>query len=305
MRIVEPTTENIILAATALRAGELVGMPTETVYGIAAIATNAEAVAKVFEVKGRPAENPLIVHVASRDQLAEVASSFPKEAQKLADAFWPGPLTLVLPKTSAVPDSVTAGLNTVAVRMPAHVTALALIETTGAPLAAPSANLFMAVSPTRPEHIAPEIAEGLAYILDGGPCAVGIESTVVDCTGEIALLRPGGVSHEQISQVLGHNVVRAEIRGKSPGQYRRHYAPRAPITFVKRLRPENAGLSLRASESSIQIQMPKDPEGYAALLYSALIHLDELFVDAICIEEPPKTQDWEAIWDRLRKASAQ
>ncbi|MEZ0325712.1 MAG: L-threonylcarbamoyladenylate synthase [Fimbriimonas sp.] len=305
MRLLDPTAENIMLAATALRAGKLVGMPTETVYGIAAVATNQEAIWKVFELKGRPADNPLIVHVASRDQVAEVASTFPADAQKLADAFWPGPLTLVLPKTSAVPDSVTAGLQTVAVRMPAHVTALALIETTGAPLAAPSANRFMSLSPTRPEHISDDIAAGLAHILDGGPCEVGIESTVVDCTDGLRVLRPGGIAREMISHAVGARVRMQEVQGKSPGQYRRHYAPRTPVVLVKRLCSEDAGLTFDySSVSSQQIAMPRTPVAYAAKLYSALAHLDGLLLERICVEEPPRNTDWEAVWDRLRKAAS-
>ncbi len=304
MRLLAPTSENIILAASALREGGLVGMPTETVYGIAAIATDPEAVRKVFEVKGRPADNPLIVHVASRDQVAEVVSSFPSEAQKLADAFWPGPLTLVLPKASAVPDSVTAGRGTVAVRMPAHVTALALIETTGAPLAAPSANRFMSLSPTSPEHISEAIAAGLAFILDGGPCQVGIESTVVDCTGEIRVLRPGGISREQVAQVVGHKVASAEARGVAPGQYARHYSPQTPLLLVKRLQPGDAGLTFGVPASKAQITMPRDPQSYGTMLYAALFQLDQLLAKTINVEEPPNSSEWEAVRDRLQKASA-
>jgi L-threonylcarbamoyladenylate synthase len=280
-------------------------MPTETVYGLAAIATNRDAVWKVFEVKQRPADNPLIVHVASRDQVAEVASSFPDDAQALADAFWPGPLTLVLPKTAAVPDEVTAGLGTVAVRMPAHVTALALIETTGAPLAAPSANKFMSVSPTRPEHISAEIAARLAYVLDGGACEVGIESTVVDCTERVQVLRPGGVSREALSKVVGYSVQMADAPRKSPGQYRRHYAPKARLVLVKSLEKDQPGLTFGEARSQGRIQMPGDPEAYASRLYSALYALDQLGLESIGVEEPPRKPAWEAVWDRLRKASSQ
>jgi L-threonylcarbamoyladenylate synthase len=305
LKIVHPSPTNIALAAEAILAGDLVGMPTETVYGIAADATNEMAVRRVFEAKGRPADNPLIVHISYLDQIEGVARLFPESARRLAQRFWPGPLTIVVPKSRTLPSAVTAGLDTVAVRMPAHPVAQALIEASGRPLSAPSANLFTAMSPTRPDHIPVALAEKLAMILDGGPCEVGLESTVVDCSGEVCrLLRPGAVTRERLEAVLGQLTVGGESERRSPGTYPRHYAPRTPLHLVNRLGPGQPGLTFEPMENDRQVQMPLNAEAYAAGLYAALHHLDSLGLEAIYVQRPPASPDWEAIQDRLKKASA-
>ena len=280
-------------------------MPTETVYGLACIATNREAVRKVFEAKGRPADNPLIVHISNFEQVAELTEGASREAEELAGAFWPGPLTLVLKKRSLIPDEVTAGRDTVALRIPAHPIARSLIQATGAPLAAPSANRFMALSPTRAQHIAPDVAERLTLILDGGPSEVGIESTVVDCTEAVRILRHGGISRAQIEAVLGHPISAGDERTKAPGQYPRHYAPRTRVELVPRLGPEDAGLTFDDPCNPQQIKMPPDPAAYAARLYNALHALDCQDLSVLKVQSPPTTDAWEAVWDRLKKASTE
>jgi L-threonylcarbamoyladenylate synthase len=302
VRIVPPTEENVREAARLLREGALVGMPTETVYGIAAVATDREAVRGTFEAKRRPPENPLIVHLARLEDVERVALAFPEEAHHLAERFWPGPLTLVLPKRPEVPHETTGGLDTVAVRVPAHPVARRLIEAADAPLSAPSANAFTALSPTRAEHIAPDIAERLALILDGGPCAVGIESTVVDFSGsEPRLLRPGGVSRAQLEEVLGRALGSPTGKRKSPGMYPRHYAPRTPLRLVPALAPEDAGIAFGPPQHSGQISLPRDPNAYALALYDALHRLDSMDLPEIKLQEPPRDEAWEAVWDRLGK----
>jgi L-threonylcarbamoyladenylate synthase len=302
MLILPPSEDSIRAASQALLAGELVGMPTETVYGLAAVATNPAAIERVFRVKGRPSDNPLIVHLADVERVPQVATGISREAEQLAAAFWPGPITLVLLKNSVIPDSVTAGRPTVAVRVPSHPVALALLRATDRPLAAPSANLFTSLSPTRAEHIDPEIGDQLAMILDGGPCEIGLESTVVDCTGSPVILRPGRIRQEEIEAVLGHHVPFAEAKGKAPGQYPRHYAPRTPLMLVTKLRPQDAGLTFGPANEG-QIQMPADPDRFAARLYAALHELDQLGASRVYVEKPPLDPQWNAVWDRLRKAS--
>jgi L-threonylcarbamoyladenylate synthase len=306
MRIVPASAEAVAEAAQLILNGELVGMPTETVYGIAANALNPEAVARTFAAKGRPPENPLIVHVANVEWLDRVASPIPESALLLAEQFWPGPLTLVLYKQSRVPDVTTAGLNTVAVRAPSHPVARALISSAGVPLSAPSANPFGALSPTRAESIAPELGDQLAMILDGGPCEVGIESTVLDLTSEKpTILRPGRVSRTDIEGVLSREVDYAETRShKSPGNYDRHYAPRTPTQLTERLTSDQAGLTFHTPTNPDQIHMPTDPVPYGALLYESLQKLDEKGLDQISIETPPMHDEWRAIWDRIRRATS-
>lgn len=302
MKVLAATPENIRFAGEALRRGELVGLPTETVYGIAAVATNRAAVLATFELKRRPAENPLIVHVNSLEQIYELVESLPAEAAVLARAFWPGPLTIVMQKSSSVPNEVTAGLSTVAVRYPSHPVAQSIIGAADAPLSAPSANRFMGLSPTRAEHVDPSILAGLACLVDGGPCAVGVESTVVDCAGDgVAVLRPGGISAEQIQSVIGTLRDRQSEERRSPGQYRRHYSPRTPVRLVPRLDCDDDGIAIGESLGSNQISLPEDPAGYAAALYAALHDLDELGLDLISVQAPPKTPEWSAVWDRLDK----
>jgi len=318
--ILEASEENIARAARAIREGKLVGMPTETVYGIAADATNVAAVRQTFSVKGRPAGNPLIVHLASIEAVSDVALEFPHVARALAEAFWPGPLTLVLPKRDCIPAEVTAGLDTVAVRIPAHPVAHRLLELAVCPVSAPSANVFTRLSPTRAADIAPEIAGRLEVILDGGSCEFGIESTVVDCSsGGVRVLRLGALSSAEIQgaldrsgadQTLAH-VPRShdEADGsagsafRSPGQFAKHYAPRTPLALVERLAESDVGLTFGIAKGTGQISMPLDPRAYAATLYAALATLDRIGAGRISVESPPDGPEWDAVRDRLRRAT--
>ncbi len=305
-KIAQPTAANIAAAAEAIQNGELVCMPTETVYGIAADATNPEAVEKVFTAKDRPADNPLIIHISDFVQLEDVVREWPNAAEILANRFWPGPLTLVLKKSPMIPDAATGGLDTVAVRMPDHPVALELIEACGVPLAAPSANRFMHLSPTRADHVDPQIAARVAMILDGGPCKVGLESTVVDVsTHPPRILRPGGVSRGDIQAALGRPLGQMPPNGlrKSPGLYTRHYAPKAELILVDEVPNGEPGLVFGNAKSEGQIRMPDNPGAFAAALYAALYRIDETGVEKIYIQTPPDDPAWEAVHDRLRRAA--
>jgi len=305
MKILEPTEDAISEAVTALRNGWLVGLPTETVYGIAAIATDEGAVRSTFALKGRPAENPLIVHVASMRQVEAITLSIPGLAIKLAEAFWPGPMTLVLPKSSIVPDTVTGGLGTVAVRIPRHPVALRILKAVNAPLSAPSANEFMGLSPTRAEHISPRILQGLACVIDGGPCEIGVESTVVDCSSQRpAILRPGGITQEQVESVIGSLSQFQPFERRSPGLYAKHYSPKTPLRLVSELDPTGAGIVFGEPQNQDQIQLPSDPAGFASKLYATLFELDGRGLNEILVEAPPRSNEWAAVWDRLSKAAA-
>jgi L-threonylcarbamoyladenylate synthase len=238
-RLVQADPQGIALAAEVLREGGLVAFPTETVYGLGANAFDAEAAAGIFIAKGRPADDPLIVHIARDRDFGRVARRVPAAARALARAFWPGPLSMVLPKREAVPPIVTAGLETVAVRMPAHPVARALIEAAGVPVAAPSANLFSRPSPTRAEHVADDLGGRIDLIVDGGPTNYGVESTIVDMSGvPYRLLRPGGLPSEAIESILGAPLAvppRTSVAGPqlSPGLLDTHYAPRTPLVVVE------------------------------------------------------------------------
>lgn len=303
MKVVLPTEANIILAAQAIRDGRLVGMPTETVYGLAANALDEKAVRATFAAKGRPADNPLIVHLASAEDVSSVASSIPEAAQTLMARFWPGPLTLVLPKRPEVPDVTTGGLDTVAVRVPAHPVARALIAAAERPISAPSANPFMGLSPTRAEHLDPALGEHLALVLDGGPCEIGLESTVVDASGEeVRLLRPGRISKAEIEAALGRPVAEgAGEKRRSPGMYPRHYAPKTAVRLMEALGVA-PGIRLGGVAGEGQIALPSDPAGYGAGLYAAMHEMDARGLGEILIETPPEGPEWAAIWDRLRRA---
>ncbi|MBO8126090.1 MAG: threonylcarbamoyl-AMP synthase [Firmicutes bacterium] len=224
-------------AAGLLASGEVVAFPTETVYGLGANGLDSRAVKKIFAAKGRPADNPLILHIAEPETLHEIVADIPERAQILIRRFWPGPLTMVLPKKPEIPSEVTAGLSTVAVRMPAHPVAKALIAAAGVPVAAPSANISGRPSPTRAEHVWEDLAGKIAAVVDGGQCGIGLESTVIDLSGEVPyLLRPGGITLEQLEAVLGRVEVAGEVAAsqtpKAPGMKYRHYAPKAPLWIV-------------------------------------------------------------------------
>ncbi|MEZ5163632.1 MAG: L-threonylcarbamoyladenylate synthase [Fimbriimonadaceae bacterium] len=307
MSILTPTPDAIREAARVIREGGVVVMPTETVYGLACHALNEKAVQRVYEIKGRPSDNPLIVHIADASWLPKVAREVSDLAKKLAAKYWPGPLTMVLPKQTSVPDLTTGGLDTVAVRVPSHPVARRLIEEAGVPVAAPSANLFMALSPTSAQAVDAEISLEVPIILDGGPCEVGLESTVIDLTDNPPrILRPGGVTRADLQAMvgmpLGHQPPSA-IRN-SPGQYERHYAPRAVVTIVDAMEANQAGLTFESASGPTQVRMPRDPKAYATALYGAMRRLDIMGVAEIFVVAPPDSEEWEAVWDRLKKASA-
>jgi L-threonylcarbamoyladenylate synthase len=302
-------------AAEVLRAGGLVAFPTETVYGLGANALDAAAVARVFEAKGRPATNPVIVHVARASDVVNVCAEWPATAARLAERFWPGPLTLVVPKGDAVPELVTAGGNTVAVRCPNHPVARALIEFAGVPVAAPSANRSTELSPTRAEHVAKSLNGRIDFVLDGGPCSGGIESTVVDVTSSVPrVLRPGLISAPQIAQVVGRVEVGASAEGvaRSPGQMARHYSPRTPLVLsedpdTEHRRLKDMGLRVISVGFDLIYEyrfIPNDPEGYASDLYATLHALDAEGWDRIVIELPPDAPEWAGVRDRLLRAAA-
>jgi L-threonylcarbamoyladenylate synthase len=285
-----------------IRAGELVAFPTETVYGLGANALDPAAVAKIYAAKGRPPGSPLIVHVDSVEMARGLAREWPEKAEKLARRFWPGPLTLVLPKQPHVPDALTAGLDTVGIRMPADPIALALIQEAGLPVAAPSANRFSELSPTTAQHVRDAMGDRVAMVLDGGRTTVGIESTVLSLAGpEAILLRPGMISQAQIEEVIGHvRVEQAMTRSAhpAPGMHRRHYSPKTALILVKPGQPPSGGHGVR-------LQMPADPSQYAAVLYERLHQADSENWDWIEIELPPDDPAWAAIRDRLERAAAQ
>lgn len=308
--MVEP--ELIRKAAELLRHGGLVAFPTETVYGLGANALDAAAVARIFQVKGRPSTSPLIVHVASIQAARELAREWPPTAQTLAERFWPGPLTLVLARNPRIPDIVTAGLDTVGLRMPAHPVALELLRAAGVPVAAPSANRFGRVSPTRAEHVRQALGDAVDLILDGGPTELGLESTVLSLAGPPTLLRPGMILREQIEELIGP--VRAAPRTRkgeaqpSPGLHPRHYSPATPLVLVTDgALPAGRGAYLwirRPAAAARAVRMPPRARDYAARLYETLLQLDREGWDWIAAEMPPEEPEWAPILDRLRRAAA-
>lgn len=301
-------------AAELIRAGELVAFPTETVYGLGANALDAVAVEKIYAAKGRPATSPLIVHVGSVEMARGLVREWPERADVLAARFWPGPLTLVLPKAAGVPDRVTAGLDTVGIRMPANSLALALIQEAGVPLAAPSANRFTELSPTTAEHVRRSIGDRVAMILDGGPTTVGIESTVLSLAGAgPMLLRPGMVRRAQIEEVIGSiELAPQPAEGEahaSPGMHARHYSPKTRLVIVRdgRLPAGGRGAYLwiaHPADAARCIEMPNDPGKYAAMIYGALHDADAEGWDWIAVEKPPMDAGWDAIRDRIERAAA-
>lgn len=282
-------------AARLILEGQLVAFPTETVYGLGANALDAAAVARIFEAKGRPRTSPMIVHVSSIEMARALSSEWSTAAAHLAARFWPGPLTIVVRKTAAIPDIVTAGLPTVGLRCPAHPIALDLVRTAGVPIAAPSANRFTELSPTTAAHVRKSLA---AMVLDGGPSTVGIESTVVSvATTPPRLLRLGAISRAEIEAVIGP-VDLASPTGphESPGMHPRHYAPRTPLVLIDPGAPLPAGRIAR-------IPFIGSPPEYSARLYATLHALDAESHDAIAVELPPDTPEWAAVLDRLRRAA--
>lgn len=323
-----PDPAAIAGAAEVLRAGGLVAFPTETVYGLGADGLNPAAIARVFHAKGRPPHNPLILHVADTASARELASAWPATADRLAAAFWPGPLTLVVPRAATVPDLVTGGGATIALRRPAHSVAAALIASVGRPIAAPSANRSTRLSPTRAEHVLADLDGRIEMILDAGPTPGGLESTVLDVTTmPPAILRPGLVTATRIESVIGplrHHDASSEaapsLPRRSPGLDARHYAPRAALecfdgdaaAHVARLRGGGAKIGwLRFGPipqmpglDALSVSMPMTATDYAARLYAVLHDLDRAGVERIVVEWPPATEEWRAVRDRLARASA-
>ena len=321
-----PQKRLILTAAEALRRGGLVAFPTETVYGLGADAFNADAVRQIFVAKGRPLDNPIIVHIASVADLKALASNVPEVAGKLIERFWPGPLTLILKKAPGVPDDVTGGLDTVAVRMPQNKIALALIKALGHPIAAPSANLSGRPSGTTARHVLQDFAGKIDMILDGGPVAVGVESTVLDLSRKPpAILRPGAITQEDLEPLVGRVVMGRGAEGKkrSPGTRYRHYSPRARVTLVEpgdekaiaELAKQYAAAGKRVAvvarhftssgrERPIVRIMPQELEEYARQIFAVLRELDELAVDEIIVEKTEEKGIGVAIMDRLKRAAA-
>lgn len=311
-------------AVRILRAGGLVAIPTETVYGLAADASNPAAVRRLYQIKGRPPGHPVIIHIAGIEALPRWASRVSEDARRLAEAFWPGPLTLILPRTGAVVDEVTGGRDTVGLRVPDHPLTLALLRAFDGGLAAPSANRFGRVSPTTAADVLADLGGDVDLVLDGGPCGVGVESTIVDCSEEGAppvILRPGGVTAEQIEVALGHPVRRtAGGPSRAPGMLPAHYAPHAQVIVVEN--PEDAlalagthastgkrtGLltprAMRAPEGVIALIAGETPEAYAALLYDRLREADRLGLDLLVVVPPPAVGVGVAVRDRLTRAAA-
>jgi L-threonylcarbamoyladenylate synthase len=307
-------------AAALLRRGGLVAFPTETVYGLGALALEPLAVRAIYAAKGRPLGNPLIVHVLGEDDARPLLARWPIEARQLVARFWPGPLTLVLPRTSIVPDEVTAGGETVGVRAPSHPVARALLERVGAPLAAPSANSAQHVSPTSAAHVLRDLNGRIDAVLDGGRCSVGIESTVLALDGPVPrLLRAGAISRAQLEEMLGpidEGPRPGAQVAQSPGQQHRHYAPAAVVrlaapaelaALAARL-PGRIGVLLRgdtpAPSAAAVARLPAEPAGYARELYAALRELEDSECDTILVEQVPAGGEWDAIRDRLTRAAA-
>lgn len=282
-------------AAELLRAGELVVIPTETVYGLAANALDEAAVQRIFAAKGRPRSSPLIVHVADLATARELVREWSPHAEALAARFWPGPLTIILPKSVSIPDIVTAGLPSVALRMPSHSVALAVIRAAQLPLAAPSANRFTQLSPTTAEHVREGLGDAVEFIVDGGACTVGIESTVISLTGVVPrILRPGVISRPQIEEAIGP--VEEGAGAESPGQHPKHYSPRTRVVIGE---SPGEGNGTRLDFSN----MPYGAAAYAELFYGKLHELDQQEYDWIAIELPPDTPEWAGVRDRIIRAA--
>jgi len=313
---------DITHAAAQLKAGELVAFPTETVYGLGADAANVDAVRKIFAAKGRPASHPLIVHLADAVQLANWAHDIPPAAHRLAKTFWPGPLTLVLKRNPRVSDTVTGGQDTVAIRVPAHPVAQALLREFGGGVAAPSANRFGRVSATTAAHVREEFGDIVACVLDGGAADVGIESTIVDCSREQpTLLRPGWITPQQLEAALGVPLAAPDVNApRAPGTLDKHYAPQTPVMLMegdlvielaRSLTRQGKRVAVLARtalrpliDGIVWIAAPADAAGYAHVLYANLRELDHAGCAAILVEQPPEVPEWFAIRDRLNRAAA-
>jgi len=292
-------------AVSVLLSGGLVGMPTETVYGLAALATDAAAVKKVFDVKGRPYHHPLIVHVPN---IAEAMKwgFFSTDAVQLSTAFWPGPLTLLLPRTPLAPDWVTGGRDTVAIRVPDHRIAQEFLTKVGSGVVAPSANKFGKVSPTLPEHVIHDLGEEIDMVLDGGECSVGVESTIVECIGDnTQILRQGGVTREQIEQVLHRSIITEFGESRAPGMMKSHYAPNARVVLFETLPEAEATCAEHLiNRLTCRVLFHQDSAVYAHRLYQDLRQADLDDISIICAVLPPSGGIGDAVRERLGKAAA-
>ena len=322
VRVVRATQVEIETAVQALRDGELVAFPTETVYGLGANAQNPAAVARIFEVKGRPTTHPVIVHLDSPRYLHRWVREVPDNATRMAERFWPGPLTIVMPRAPNVHDIVTGGQDTVAVRVPAHPMAQQLLNAFGGGIAAPSANRYGRLSPTRAEHVRDELGEAVRVILDGGECQVGLESTIVACEGQnVRLLRPGAVTASQLRSVVGELIVGADLQSpRVPGSTPSHYAPTTPMVIVpsgeidaqaaalssggRRIAVLAQRLPLKAHKYVTWVNAGKRPEQYAQDLYANLRTLDKAGCQQILVQEVPHDERWDAVSDRLLRAAS-
>lgn len=315
-----PDATAIERAVALLEAGELVAFPTETVYGLGADAENPAAVARIFAAKGRPATHPLIVHVSSLAAARAWAVEVPPAAERLAEAFWPGPLTLVLPKSARVPAAVTGGQASVGLRAPAHPVARALLAAFGRGIAAPSANRYGRISPTRAADVREELGDRVALVLDGGDCEVGLESTIVACLGgRVTLLRPGSISRSQVEDIVGRVEQPGADAPRAPGSDRSHYAPGTPLAIVPAAVLKGAVEAALARGEHVAVlartasfaesghvtwrRMPEAPAAYGKALYAALRALDATGADRILVEAVPGGEPWAAVADRLSRAA--
>ncbi len=325
--VLRPDGDGVRRAAERLRSGRPVAIPTETVYGLAVRAADPAAVRRLFVLKGRPADHPLIVHLPDADAAGAWTAGDDPRLRRLAERFWPGPLTLIRPRAAGVPDAVAGGHPTIAVRVPGHPLARAVLEATGEALAAPSANRFGRISPTRAEHVVAEFPDADLWILDGGPCPVGLESTIVDLSGpRPVVLRPGAISAHDLAEALGEPVAEggtgradpsdADPGVAAPGTLASHYAPEVTVVLVPTAslarwvaeRPD-AALLLRGGErpaghAGAFRRAPLDPDGYGRALYHALRALDATAPPLLLVERPPDGPAWRAVHDRLAKAAA-
>ena len=301
-------------AAELLRAGGLVAFPTETVYGLGADASNEKAVARLYAVKGRPADHPVIIHFDSMQRALAFVREVPDEARTLAKKFWPGPLTLILERSEKAKDFVTGGQPSVGIRVPSHPVAQELLKAFGGGVAAPSANRFGHVSPTTAAHVREDLGADVDLVLDGGASEVGIESTIVDASGAgVSILRPGRISKDEIEKALGRKVAEGGSSVRHSGGLERHYSPRTPALLVpthaldreiSRLKERVAVLAFSRPDERVDywLRMPRDPAAYAQKLYAALRELDDAGCEAILVEAPPEGPEWAAIRDRLQRA---
>ena len=322
------TAASIALGASLMAEGKLVAFPTETVYGLGADALNGRAVLKIFEAKGRPADNPLIAHISDKSELAPLVARVDERAQKLMNAFWPGPLTMVFPKSELIPDAVSAGLSTVAVRMPSHPAARMLIRALGRPIAAPSANRSGKPSPTTAAHVFEDMEGRIPLILDGGPCGVGVESTVLDLAGDVpTLLRPGGITAEMLREYLPDLAIHPAVlhplqssaEARSPGMKYKHYAPNASIVIVRGT-PEQIAARYDASVAAgkktailcadrapygdrFAYELGHDASEMASRLFAALRAMDDDGIEAAFSEQTPTDGVGLALTNRLLRAA--